>query len=71
MSADHGSTDRTEDSGQVSEVTGMGESPDPISPEDATAGYPTSESGEPDEGTAGPLAPPRHNPPEDSNEPSR
>jgi hypothetical protein len=71
MSADHGSTDRTEDSGQVSEVTGMGESPDPISPEDATAGYPTSESGEPDEGTAGPLAPPRHNPPEDSNESSR
>ena len=71
MSADHGSTDRTEDSGQVSEVTGMGESPDPISPEDATAGYPTSESGEPDEGTAGPLAPPRHNPPEESNESSR
>lgn len=71
MSAEQSSTEDPDRSGQVSEASGMGESPDPISPEDATAGYPTSESGEPDEGTAGPLAPPRHNPPEESNESSR
>lgn len=59
------------DSGEVSEVSGMGDGPEPISPEDATAGYPTSESGEPDEGTAGPAALPRHTPPEDGNRSSR
>ncbi len=57
-----------EQDGQVSEVSGLGESPDPISPGDATAGYPSSESGEADEGTAGPNAAPRHDPPEPENE---
>lgn len=45
---------------QVSEVSGMEGSPDPIAPEDATAGYPESESGEPDEGPAGPQGVPDH-----------
>jgi hypothetical protein len=36
---------------------------DPISPEDATSGYPASESGEPEEGTAGPNARPRDDEP--------
>lgn len=49
------------DDGQVSEVDNL--DPDradvPISPDQATAGYPDSESGEPDEGTAGPNARPR------------
>lgn len=46
------------DQGQVSEVSGMdpAESDEPISPEDATAGSPDGESGEPDEGAAGPEA---------------
>lgn len=61
--------------GQVSEVSGLpAESEiDPISPGDATAGYPavTAESGEAQEGTAGPDAPPRHGRPEPSNESSR
>ena len=60
--------------GQVSEVGGLGageDANDPISPEDATAGYPDSESGGPQEGTAGPNAAPRHNPPEDENESSK
>lgn len=61
-----------EDSGQVSEVSGMtDEEPDPVTPGDATAGYPESESGDPEEGTAGPDAPPRHGRPEPSNESSR
>jgi len=44
---------------QVSEVSGMGEKPEEISPDDAVAGAPDGESGEPQEGTAGPDAPPR------------
>ena len=48
-------TDDTE--GQVSEVASFGDPGDAISPEDATAGYPDSESGHPDEGPAGPDAP--------------
>lgn len=61
------------DDGQVSEV-GSFESVEegvPEAPADATAGYPDSESGQPDEGTAGPDAPPRHGRPEESNESSR
>jgi hypothetical protein len=60
--------------GQVSEVAAMGseeEAGTPIAPGDATAGYPESESGDPEEGTAGPDAPPRHGKPEPSNESSR
>jgi hypothetical protein len=56
-----------EPDGQVSEVSGLKGSPDPISPEDATAGYPASESGQADEGTAGPNAGPRRDPPEEEN----
>ena len=56
---------------QVSEVSSFGDEPEPITPEDATAGAPDVESGEPDEGTAGPDAPPRHGQPEESNESSR
>ncbi|NYG57087.1 catechol 2,3-dioxygenase-like lactoylglutathione lyase family enzyme [Nocardioides daedukensis] len=56
---------------QVSEVTNMRGEPEEISPGDATAGYPTGESGSAQEGTAGPLAPPRHNPPEPGNKSAR
>jgi hypothetical protein len=61
----------TSRSGEVSEVVTYEGSEDPISPGDATAGYPPSESGEPDEGTAGPNAAPRHDPPEPENRSSR
>ena len=61
----------SDDEGQVSEVSSMHDPSEPISPEDATAGYPTSESGEPEEGTAGPNAAPRHNPPEPDNKSSK
>jgi len=71
MSAEHRSTDEEPEDGQVSEVEDLGDAPEPISPGDATAGYPPSESGHPQEGTAGPNAPPRHNPPEPGNESSR
>ncbi len=54
-------TDETpEKERQVSEVSGMTDEPAPIAPEDATAGYPDSESGEADEGPAGPNAVPDH-----------
>lgn len=49
--------------GQVSEVSGLHEPETPIAPEDATAGYPDSESGHPQEGTAGPNAPPERDRP--------
>jgi hypothetical protein len=49
----------SDDNAQVSEVSGMGEEPDEISPADAVAGAPEGESGEAEEGTAGPDAPPR------------
>jgi len=68
------SRDRGEEpqEGQVSEVSALDEDgPTPISPADATAGAPDAESGEADEGTAGPDAPPRHGRPEPSNESSR
>jgi hypothetical protein len=49
-----------DDEGQVSEVQRMdeGEKDTPISPDDATAGYPESETGDPDTGPAGPDATP-------------
>ena len=61
--------------GQVSEVASMagGGAGEAIDPGDATAGSPEHSAGDdrPDEGTAGPDAPPRHGIPEDSNESSR
>lgn len=46
--------------GQVSEVSGMdpAEADQPIYPDQATAGYPETESGEAEEGSAGPNARP-------------
>ena len=69
---DHGEQDQ-QDGKQVSEVSGMdpAESNEEIVPGDATAGSPSEESGETQEGTAGPDAPPRHGRPEDSNQSSR
>ena len=43
--------------GQVSEVAGLDNPDDPISPEDSVAGAPTDESGRVDEGPTGPDAP--------------
>ena len=45
--------------GQVSEVNRMEGEPEQILPGEAVAGAPTAESGKPQEGTAGPDAPPR------------
>jgi hypothetical protein len=58
---------------QVSEVSGMdpAQKPEAISPGDATAGDPGGESGSAQEGTAGPNAAPRHDPPEEDNESSK
>jgi hypothetical protein len=56
-------SERTSDEGQVSEVSGLRDPDEAISPEDAVAGYPDSESGHPDEGPAGPDAPARRNRP--------
>ncbi|HWU21609.1 MAG TPA: hypothetical protein VN088_08790 [Nocardioides sp.] len=53
---------------QVSEVSGMdpAEADTPIQPSDATAGSPDGESGEAQEGEAGPAAKPTYN--EETNE---
>ncbi len=48
----------TDADGQRSELAQ--DEPEPISPGDAVAGAPDGESGEAQEGTAGPDAPPRH-----------
>lgn len=53
------SPQREENPGEVSEVTRLGETDDPIYPEDATAGAPDGESGRPEEAEAGPDAVPR------------
>ena len=65
--------DSDQEDGQLSEASSFDreQGPEPITPEDATAGAPDAESGEPDEGTTGPDAPPRHGRPERSNESSR
>ena len=61
-----------DDEGQVSEVSGLDPAgPEEIDPSDATAGAPEGESGTTQEGTAGPNAAPRHDPPEPANESSR
>ncbi len=48
----------SESEGEVSEVSGMGGEPEEISPQDAVAGAPEGQSGDAEEGTAGPDAPP-------------
>ena len=53
--------DRDDEGGQVSEVASLKDPDQAISPGDATAGYPDSESGHPDEGPAGPDAPAKRN----------
>lgn len=64
--------DGPDQGGQVSEVGGLAEGgPEPIVPGDSTAGAPDAESGEAQEGTQGPDAPPRHGRPEPTNESSR
>ncbi len=65
--------DHAQDGKQVSEVSGMdpAEADDKILPGDATAGSPSDESGAAQEGTAGPNAAPRHDPPEPGNKSSR
>ncbi|MDT9593431.1 hypothetical protein RDV89_10160 [Nocardioides zeae] len=57
--------DDQQSEGQVSEVSGMdpADADTPIAPDQATAGYPDSESGQPDEGPAGPDAVPDHEEP--------
>ena len=69
--AQNAHSDEEPNDGQVSEAESLRGRPDPISPEDATAGNPTGESGEADEGAAGPNAAPRHNPPEPNNKSSK
>lgn len=74
MSQERGTDESQHDGekGEVSEVSGMSaDGPDEIDPSDATAGAPEGESGAPQEGTAGPNAAPRHDPPEPTNESSR
>jgi hypothetical protein len=65
------STPRRDQSAALSDAESLAGEPEPIAADDATAAYPDSESGDADEGTAGPDAPPRHGRPEDSNESSR
>ncbi|WP_193608821.1 hypothetical protein [Nocardioides lijunqiniae] len=68
QSHDTGSSDE----GQVSEVASMDPAVAdvPISDDQAVAGNPDDQSGEAQEGTAGPNAAPRHDPPEEGNESS-
>jgi hypothetical protein len=61
----------SEERKQVSEVSNLEDAGDVEAPGDATAGYPDSESGGAQEGTAGPNAAPRHDPPEPENHSSR
>ena len=70
MTHDHDDTQDEQD-GQVSELAEAGGEPDPISSGDSVAGQPEAESGDVQEGTQGPDAPPRHGIPEESNESSR
>lgn len=51
-------TEKQQDDGQVSEVSGLDGGP--VSDGDAVAGQPTEESGRTDEGPAGPDAPSDH-----------
>ena len=56
MSDAHQDDTGTESEGQVSELAVAGEEPDVISPGDAVAGSPEGESGDVQEGSAGPNA---------------
>lgn len=56
MSDNHNPEDRDQSEGQVSELAVAGEEPDVISPGDAVAGSPEGESGNVQEGAAGPNA---------------
>jgi hypothetical protein len=62
-----------DDDAQVSEVASMDPkvADVPISDDQAVAGNPDDESGDAQEGTAGPNAAPRHDPPEEGNKSSR
>lgn len=73
MTHDHDSSQEQsqEQDGQVSELAPEGEEPTPISPGDSVAAQPEGESGDTQEGTQGPNAAPRHNPPEPDNRSSR
>lgn len=59
-------SDDEQSEGQVSEVSGMdpADADTPIAPDQAVAGYPDSESGQPDEGPAGPDGVPDHERPQ-------
>lgn len=62
-------TDHTDDGGQVSESANLQGDPEEVTPGDATAGHPDSEDGDgPQEGTAGPDAPPQDGRPGRSDE---
>ena len=69
MSTPHESDERP--GGQVSELAPEGDEPTPISPGDSVAAQPEGESGETQEGTQGPDAPPVHGIPEPDNESAR
>lgn len=73
MTHDHDSSQEQsqEQDGQVSELAPEGDEPTPISPGDSVAAQPEGESGDTQEGTQGPNAAPRHNPPEPGNRSSR
>jgi hypothetical protein len=73
MTHDHDTPEGTpeDQDGQVSELAPEGDEPTPISPGDSVAAQPDGESGETQEGTQGPNASPRHNPPEPDNASSR
>ncbi|KQV67740.1 hypothetical protein ASC64_10995 [Nocardioides sp. Root122] len=73
MTHDHDSSQEQsqEQDGQVSELAPEGGEPTPISPGDSVAAQPEGESGDTQEGTQGPNAAPRHNPPEPGNRSSR
>lgn len=70
MTPDHDDTP-DEREGQVSELAPKGDEPEPISPGDSVAAQPEGESGKTQEGTQGPNAAPRHDPPEPENRSSR
>jgi hypothetical protein len=58
------SSAQDENDGQVSEAENLAGDPEtPIQPDQAVAGAPTAESGEAQEGTAGPNARPRNDEP--------
>lgn len=63
--------DDADGGGQVSETSGLGNPEEPISPADATAGDPGDESGDAEEGEAGPDAAPDEGSPRAGDSPGR